>query len=104
MKTIWDKYYISNYIYILVEIIHTEFQYISLIEIEKELRKEKYEKKDLLSRLVLPTGTAHPFVPVARLGTKGWETGTTKVSQPGQISVSVVVRTSLSAWFPQQWP
>ena len=38
--------------YILVEIIHTEFQYISLIEIEKELRKEKYEKKrDLLSRL-----------------------------------------------------
>ena len=30
--------------YILVEIIHTEFQYISLIEIEK---------KDLLSRLVV---------------------------------------------------
>ena len=30
--------------YILVEIIHTEFQYISLIEIEKELRKEKQEK------------------------------------------------------------
>ena len=26
MKTIEDKYYISNYIYILVEIIHTEFQ------------------------------------------------------------------------------
>ena len=37
--------------YILVEIIHTEFQYISLIEIEKELRKEKHEKKV-------------PFVPV----------------------------------------
>ena len=44
-----------------------------------------------------------PFVPVARLGTKGhpllsrtgvpgWETGTTAVSQPGQINVFVVVR------------
>ena len=32
--------------YILVEIIHTEFQYISLIKIEKELRKEKHEKKE----------------------------------------------------------
>ena len=31
--------------YILVEIIHTEFQYISLIEIKKELRKGKHEKK-----------------------------------------------------------
>ena len=42
------------------------------------------------------------FVPVTRLGTKeflflsrhgvpGWETGTKKVSQPGQIKVSVVV-------------
>ena len=36
------------------------------------------------------------FIPVARLGTKGsgspgWETGTTGVSQPGQISVFVVV-------------
>src|SRR6185503_5699919 len=30
----------------------------SIIEIEKELRKEKHEKKrDLLSRLVTPTGT-----------------------------------------------
>jgi len=61
----------------------------SIIEIEKELRKEKQEKKG-------------PFVPVARPGIKGppllswpgvpgWETGTTRVSQPGQISVSVVV-------------
>jgi hypothetical protein len=44
-----------------------------------------------------------PFVPVARPGTKGhpllsrtgvpgWETGTTAVSQPGQINVFVVVR------------
>ena len=31
--------------YILVEIIHSGFQYISIIEIEKELRKGKYEKK-----------------------------------------------------------
>jgi len=43
-----------------------------------------------------------PFVPVATPGTKGhpllsrtgvsgWETGTTAVSQPGQINVFVVV-------------
>ena len=48
---------------ILVEILHTEFQYISLIkcksiiEIEKQLRKEEQKKMDLLSRLVTPTGT-----------------------------------------------
>jgi len=85
----------------------------SIIEIEKELRKEKHEKKrDILSRLVTPTGTkgcpatwalAASFVPVARPGTKrhplfsrtgvpSWETGTTVVSQPGQINVFVVVR------------
>ena len=107
--------YISNYIYmyILVEIIHTEFQCISLIEIEKELRKEKHEKKrpfvpvgntnrdkrvrhprgrwlHLLSRLVLPTGTkGHPLL--SRTGVPCWETGTTAVSQPGQINVFVVV-------------
>ena len=28
---------------------------------------------------------------LSRLGVPGWETGTTEVSQPGQISVSVVV-------------
>jgi len=82
----------------------------------KEMRTEK---KDILSRLVTPTGTKGapatwhwqpltnrdkrvPFVPVARPGTKGssllsrpgvlgWETGTKRVSQSGQISVSVVV-------------
>jgi len=50
--------------YILVEILHTEFQYISLIEMQKynwnRKRIEKREtgkKMDLLSRLVLPTGT-----------------------------------------------
>ena len=43
-----------------------------------------------------------PFVPIARPGTKwhpilsrtsvpGWETGTTGISQPGQINVFVVV-------------
>ena len=60
-------------------------------------------------RLFVPVGNTNTnrdkrssFVPVARLGTKehpllsrtgvpGWETGTTEVSQPGQISVSVVV-------------
>ena len=49
--------------YILVEIIHTEFQYISLIEmqkynwIRKRIEKRKtWKKRDLLSRLVLPTG------------------------------------------------
>ena len=74
---------------------------------------------DLLSRLVTPTGTkgcashvalAAPFVPVgvtnqdrlpdpgqkeppllSRPGVPGWETGTTKVSQSRQISLSVVV-------------
>ena len=46
------------------------------------------------------------FVPVARPGTKGflllsrhgipgWETGTKKVSQPGQIKVCVVVNASI---------
>ena len=51
--------------YILVEIIHTEFQYISLIEMQKynwnrkriEKRKTWRKKRDLLSRLVTPTGT-----------------------------------------------
>ena len=79
--------------YILVETIHTEFQYISLIEIQKYNRNRKRiekmktgKKRDLLSRLVTPTGTkgcashvalAAPFVPadiivpVARPGTKG---------------------------------
>src|SRR6185295_16173228 len=48
------------------------------------------------------------FVPVARPGTKGhpllswtgvpgWETGTTAVSQPGQINVFVVVSTRMAA-------
>ena len=68
---------------------------------------------DLLSRLVALAAPFVPvvvtnwdkrvlFVPVARPGTKGhpllsrpgvpgWETRTTEVSQPGQISVSVVV-------------
>ena len=114
--------------YILVEIIHTEFQYISLIEMQKynwnrkRIEKRKtWKKRDLLSWLVTPTGTkgcaSHvgagcTFCPgwcyqpgqkvVARPGTKGhpllsrtgvpgWETGTTAVSQPGQINVFVVV-------------
>ena len=50
--------------YILVEILHTEFQYISLIEMQKynwnrkRIEKRKtWKKRDLLSRLVTPTGT-----------------------------------------------
>jgi len=78
-------------------------KYKSIIEIEKKLRKGKQKKRDILSRLVTPTGTkgcashvalAAPFVPVARpetkgppflswLGVPGWETVTTRVSQPG---------------------
>ena len=50
--------------YILVEIIHTEFQYISLIEMQKynwnrkRIEKRKtWKKRDLLSHLVTPTRT-----------------------------------------------
>ena len=58
-------------------------------------------------KLFFPVGITNrdkrvSFVPVVRSGTKGfpllsrhsvpgWETGTKKVSQPGQIKVSVVV-------------
>ena len=39
---------------------------------------------------MLPTGTkGHPLL--SRTGVTGWETGTTGVSQPGQINVFVVV-------------
>ena len=73
---------------------------------DKRVRQPRGRWLHLLSRLVLPTGTKEnfttSFVPVARLGTKGhpllsrtgvpgWETGTKKVSQPGQIKVFVVV-------------
>ena len=96
--------------YILVEIIHTEFQYISLIEMQKynwnrkRIEKRKTWKK---KRPFVPVGVTNrdkrsSSVPVARPGTKGhpllsrtgvpgWETGTTAVSQPGQINVFVVV-------------
>ena len=79
----------------------------SIIEIEKELSKRKQEKKgDLLAAPFVPVGITNrdkrsSSVPVARPGTKapllsrpgvpGWETGTTRVSQPEQINVSVVV-------------
>ena len=127
--------------YILVEIIHTEFQYISLIEmqkynwIEKELRKGKHKKKGpfvsvgntnrdkkgapamwALAAPFVPIGVTNrdkrsSFVPVARPGTKqhpllsrtgvlGWETGTTGVSQPGQINIFVVVKLYLDVQYP----
>ena len=50
----------------------------SIIEIEKKLRKEKHEKKET-------------FPLLSRTGVPGWETGTTGVSQLGQINVFVVV-------------
>ena len=78
---------------------------------------------DLLSRLARHVALAAPFVsvgvtnrdkrssfvPVATPGTKGhpllsrtgvpgWETGTTAVSQPGQINVFVVVSSSCVHW------
>ena len=53
---------------------------------------------DILSRLVLPTGTKGCFLSrlpdpgqKGRPGVPGWETGTTRVFQPGQIRVSVAV-------------
>ena len=55
--------------YILVDIIHTEFQYINLIEMQKynwnrkRIEKKKtWKKRDLLSRLVTPTGTKGPLL------------------------------------------
>ena len=116
--------------YILVEIIHTEFLYINLIEMQKyNWNRKRIEKRK--------TGKKGPFVPVAntnrdkrvrqargagstfcpawcyqpgqkgafcpgcqtqdkkallsRPSVSGWETGTTEVSQPGQINISVVV-------------
>ena len=115
--------------YILVEIIHTEFQYISLIEIQKynwnrkKIEKRKTRKKrDLLSRLVISTGTkgcaSHvalaalfarlpdpgqkdpPTPLLSRPGVPGWETVTTRVSQPEQISVSVAVHVTRLAYMP----
>ena len=91
--------------YILVEIIHTEFQYISLIEMQKyNWNRKRIEKRKTWKK-------KRPFVPVgntnrdkrvrqpcgrwlhllSRTGVPGWETGTTAVSQPGQINVFVVV-------------
>ena len=106
--------------YILVEIIHTEFQYISLIEMQKyNWNRKRIEKKNRKKAHFVPVGNTNrdkrvcghvgagstsnrdkrsSFVPVARPGTKwhpllsrtgvaGWETGTTAVSQSGQINV-----------------
>ena len=69
---------------------------------KKNCEKENWKKKDLLSRLVTPTGTKGPLLsrlpdpgekgtPFSRTGVPGWETGTTAVSQPEQINVFVVV-------------
>ena len=65
------------------------------------------KKRDLLSRLVTGcasyVGAGSTFCPgcqtrdkraplLSRTGVPGWETGTTAVSQPGQINVFVVVK------------
>ena len=55
-----------------------------------------------MSRLVLPTETKGPLLSrlpnpgqkdplLSRPGVPGWKTGTTKISQPAQINLSVVV-------------
>ena len=55
--------------YILVDILHTEFQYISLIEIQnynwnrKRIEKKNMKKKDLLSRLPNAGQNGTPFCP-----------------------------------------
>ena len=84
--------------YILVEILHTEFQYISLIEIKSIIEIEKQLKKRNRKECYQP-GQKGDFCPgcqtrdkrASRPGVPGWETGTTEISQPGQISVSIVV-------------
>ena len=63
--------------YILVEIIHTEFQYISLIEMQKyNWNRKKIEKRKTWKKRDIP-----PFVPDwrSRLGNRdnsGFPTGT----------------------------
>ena len=47
------------------------------------------KKRDLLSRLPHPGQKGTPLL--SRTGVPGWETGTTAVSEPGQINVFVVV-------------
>ena len=110
--------YIYIYVCILVEIIHTEFQYITLIEMQKyNWNRKKIEKRKTWKKgPFVPVGVTNrdkksSFVPVARPGTKwhpllsrpdvfSWETGTTKISQPGQISLSVVVYVCMHAQLP----
>ena len=48
------------------------------------------KKMDLLSRLPDPGQKGTPPL-LSRTGVPGWETGTTGVSQPGQINVFLVV-------------
>ena len=59
---------------------------------DKRVRQPRGRWLHILSRLVLPTGTKGPLL--SRTGVPGWETGTTGVSQPGQINVFVVVLAS----------
>ena len=97
------------YMYILVEIIHTEFQYISLIEMQKyNWNRKKIEKRKTGKKGTFCPGWCYQagqkvaFCPgcqtrdkrtplLSRPGIPCWETETTKVFQPEQISVSVAV-------------
>ena len=85
--------------YILVEIIHTEFQYISLIEMQKYHQPGQkgapgmWRWQPLLSRL--PTGTKEYFL--SRLGNrdkKGFPIGTTLM-----FCSSVVCTITMSFFF-----
>ena len=58
---------------------------------DKRVRQPRGRWQHLLSRLVLPTGTKVTGVP-------GWETGTTGVSQPGQINVFIVVHVASTSY------
>src|SRR6185437_2201397 len=60
---------------------------------DKRVRQPRGRWLHLLSRLVTPGTKGHPLL--SRTGVPGWETGTTAVSQPGQINVFVVVRVFL---------
>ena len=56
-------------------------------------RDKRCDKRVLFVPVARPGTKRHPLL--SRPGVPGWETGTTEVSQPGQISVSVVVDVSI---------
>ena len=90
--------------YILVEIIHTEFQYISLIEMQKYNwnrkrieKREIWKKRDLLSRLVTRGRWQHLLfrLVVLSTGTKGHLLF--RLPDPGQKG-PLLSRTGVPGW------